>query len=220
MLWTHRYQKSIWNEIILALLGVLSVGLLIYEFSSNLSNTTRAWFYGIDKVIACIFLFDFFTGLHAAQNKAKYWKSNWYLLLASIPFSEGVFQSLRALRILRLITIFRLIARIKNITVYSTETIDSMFRYAHVSVVVIVIVLAGATAFYTVEADVHPSVNNFFDALWWSAVTTTTVGYGDIYPLTWQGRMVAMVLMFVGIGVVGTVAGMVGGGIVNRHAKK
>ena len=61
------------------------------------------------------------------------------------------------------------------------------------------------------ELEANPDVNNFYDAVWWSVVTSTTVGYGDIYPVTWEGRLVGMLLMLFGIGLVGTVAGLVSG---------
>ena len=53
----------------------------------------------------------------------------------------------------------------------------------------------------------HPSVNSIWDALWWSLVTVSTVGYGDVVPETWMGRLIAAPLIIVGVGVVGYVAG-------------
>lgn len=214
--WAERYHKSVWNELSLVLLGIISVGLLVYELSNTLPSTTRLTFRVIDKVIAFVFLFDFIIGYRGSNNKRSYLKRNWYLLLAAVPFSEGIFQSLRALRILRLITILRLVARLQHIQWVSVQSAENAYRYMYTAIVVAVVVLTGAVAFYDVEAASNPDVNSFFDAFWWSAVTTTTVGYGDIYPVTWQGRIVAMFLMFFGIGIVGTVAGMVGSGIVNR----
>ncbi len=218
--WTIRYHQSIWNELILVLLGFLSVGLLIFELSTTLPHETRTAFRLIDKFIACLFLFDFIAGLYASNHKKSYLKQNWYLAVAAVPFSEGIFQSLRALRILRLIPLLRLVARLQHIHWVTTQTAENIYRYMYTTIVVIVVILTGAVAFYDVEAAHHPGVNSFFDALWWSTVTTTTVGYGDIYPMTWQGRVVAMFLMFFGIGIVGTVAGTVGGSIVNRKNER
>ena len=62
--------------------------------------------------------------------------------------------------------------------------------------------LAGALLEYYVERDAG-GVSSFGDALWWAVVTATTVGYGDLSPVTSTGRVIAVVLMFVGIGVIG-----------------
>ncbi|WP_260412610.1 potassium channel family protein [Alkalihalobacillus sp. TS-13] len=56
---------------------------------------------------------------------------------------------------------------------------------------------------------VEPNFESFEDALWWSIVTLTTVGYGDLYPVTTVGRLIASFLMFVGIGLIGVITGMV-----------
>jgi voltage-gated potassium channel len=53
------------------------------------------------------------------------------------------------------------------------------------------------------------NITTYGDALWWAAVTTTTVGYGDYYPVTTEGRLVAVGLMIVGIGLIGTATGLV-----------
>ena len=60
------------------------------------------------------------------------------------------------------------------------------------------ILLFASTVFYLVESGRNPAVHNFFDALWWGCITMTTVGYGDVTPHTWAGRVVAVVLIFTG----------------------
>jgi voltage-gated potassium channel len=55
--------------------------------------------------------------------------------------------------------------------------------------------MTGAVLFYFLEKGVNPHVTSFFDAIWWAMVTITTVGYGDIYPITMGGKIVAMVVM-------------------------
>jgi voltage-gated potassium channel len=65
------------------------------------------------------------------------------------------------------------------------------------------VMLLGATGLYLFEHGTNEAVVSFGDALWWALTTTTTVGYGDIYPTTTEGRLIAVLLMLTGIGVIG-----------------
>jgi voltage-gated potassium channel len=65
------------------------------------------------------------------------------------------------------------------------------------------IVFLFATIMFFIEKDINPKMASFIDALWWSFSTTTTVGYGDIIPLTVPGKIVGMVLMLIGVAVFG-----------------
>lgn len=80
-------------------------------------------------------------------------------------------------------------------------------QLGQVGVVVAALVFTCAYVAYSVERSVNPSFSSFGDALWWATVTITTVGYGDIFPVTSTGRVVAVVLMFSGVGVLGILAG-------------
>jgi voltage-gated potassium channel Kch len=65
------------------------------------------------------------------------------------------------------------------------------------------VALLGAVGFHAAERGVNLHVRSFADSLWWSMVTMTTIGYGDVYPVTPWGRLIALVLMFLGIGTLG-----------------
>lgn len=62
----------------------------------------------------------------------------------------------------------------------------------------------------------NPQVNTYFDAVWWATSTTSTVGYGDIHPMTTEGRIIGMILMTFGIGLLGAVAGIVSNMLLRR----
>ena len=76
--------------------------------------------------------------------------------------------------------------------------------------------------FYALENGTNPHVKNIFDGLWWAVVTLTTIGYGDVYPITFWGRVVAMILAFVGIGLVALPTGILTSGFIRalRSEKK
>jgi voltage-gated potassium channel len=76
-------------------------------------------------------------------------------------------------------------------------------RFHYVGLVAIATVLLGAAGIYLVEGDANRAITSYGDALWWAIVTATTVGYGDVSPVTAEGRLIAVMLMLTGIGVIG-----------------
>jgi len=76
-------------------------------------------------------------------------------------------------------------------------------RFHYVALTTAVIVTLGAIGIFTVEHGANPNITGIGDAFWWAIVTVTTVGYGDVSPMTVEGRLIAIVLMIVGIGFIG-----------------
>jgi len=212
-------KENIGVDLAIILLSLVSVALLIFELSVKLMPDQILLIQRIDLVIAFVFLADFSIGMWLAKSRKQYFAQNWPDLLASIPVSEGVFRTLRMLRVLRLVRVIRVIARIRRIGVAAEKIADESSKYIYAVAITVVVLLSGAVAFFSMEHGINPQVHNFFDAVWWAVVTGTTVGYGDIYPITWEGRLVGMLLMFFGIGLVGTVAGFMGGYFMNRRLR-
>ena len=77
----------------------------------------------------------------------------------------------------------------------------------YITFVTFVTVLVGSFAFFIFEVEKNESVGTFFDSVWWSVVTLTSLGYGDIYPVTVAGRIVGIFLMFFGVILIGVIAG-------------
>lgn len=213
-------KESLGVDIAIILLALVSVFLLVFELSAHLLPEQIAFIQRLDFIIALIFLADFSLGMYLADSRGRYFKQNWPDLLASIPITEGVFRAFRMLRILRLVRVIRVIARIRRIGVAADKIADESSKYVYASAITGVVILSGAVAFFSMEHGVNPQVDSFFDAIWWAVVTGTTVGYGDIYPITWEGRVVGMILMFFGIGLVGTVAGFAGSYFMNHRRGK
>lgn len=188
-------------------LAIISTGLLVFEITHDVTASTSKLISQIDIAIALVFLADFTYGLFKAENKAKFFSKRWYELLASIPITSTTTQILRSLRLLRVLRIIRLMARMRRVADFYLD--GPKFQLLSIILTVFTLVFMGAVAFHNYEFGINPNVNNLFDSFWWAMVTVTTIGYGDIYPVTTAGRIIAMMLMVVGIGTLGTVIGSV-----------
>ena len=213
----NQLREGAGTQLAIVGLALLSVGLIVYEYSADLVADQVQMLHTVDFVIALVFLSDFLIGLAASPQKGAYFRRNWTDLLASIPITEAMFQSLRALRLLRLIRVIRLLARLRRLSVTAESVAARSSRYVYAATISTVVVLMASTSFFTAEVAHNPDVSNYFDAVWWTVVTATTVGYGDIYPVTVLGRIIAMILMMIGIGLIGTVAGFVGAFVLERQ---
>ena len=213
----RRVKENLWADFVIIVLALASVGLLIFELSADLLAEEMALIRAADLLISLIFMADFVAGLWLAEHRWRHFRRNWPDLLASIPISAGIFRSFRLLRLLRLVRVVRVMARVRRMGEIASTTTDRSAMTIYTVTITSVVILAGAVAFFSVELQPNPDVNRFFDALWWAVVTATTVGYGDIYPVTTEGRLVGMLLMFFGIGLVGTVAGLVSGYFFGRR---
>jgi voltage-gated potassium channel len=98
-------------------------------------------------------------------------------------------------------------ARIGRLVLAGPDARRLVKRIGRVGIVAIGVVVLGAVAAYEAEHPSNPQFASFGDSLWWSIVTLTTVGYGDIVPITTEGRLVGVMIMVVGVGVLGVLAG-------------
>jgi voltage-gated potassium channel len=119
-------------------------------------------------------------------------------LLAILPSFRGV----RVLRIFLLFRLFKLFRYASSVSEFTKVLAEKRFELATLGLFAGFIVIASSTAIYVLEAGLpESSIDTFFDAVYWSLVTVSTVGYGDIIPETAEGRFVAMALIVSGIGV-------------------
>lgn len=159
----------------------------------------------IDTFICVIFLIDFIVRFYKSDNKLQFMKWGWIDLISSIPNIDY----LRAGRILRLIRLLRVLRAFRSINhlikhVYKNK---SQGTFATASVIALLMIIFSSIAILQVENDPNSNIKTAEDALWWSYVTITTVGYGDKYPVTTEGRIIAVALMTVGVGLFGTFTG-------------
>lgn len=186
------------SDVMLTILALLSVAILTFEIIVESNIFSAAYIHAIDAVISFIFLGDWILRLRRSTDRGKFVRTSWWELLAAIPVYIEPTGILRFVRlIVRLRILFNKSRHLKH--AYPLE-IYTFFA---------VIMFGGADLFHAFEYGVNENVNTFFDSIWWAMVTITTVGYGDISPVTTGGRIVSMVLMMIGIGFLGLTTGMV-----------
>lgn len=190
--WERRTEIPL---ILLALAFLIAYAWPILD--TSLDGDLRGFLWVVSWTVWAAFALDFAVRLALTDGRARYALRHWYdVLLIALPM-------LRPLRLLRLLALTRLLGRSAARNLAGRVT-------TYVVGTTIACVGLGALAMVDAERG-HPDANltNIGDALWWACVTTTTVGYGDYYPVTLQGRFVAIGLMLVGIALVGSVTAAV-----------
>jgi len=147
---------------------------------------------------------EFTTRFLASHDRRVYFGGHWIDLLALIPTVRAV-RILRLLRLLRLVRAFAGIARALTTLERLARHRGLVWLFAAWSAVMILCSLA----LYAAENGVNEAVESPLDALWWGISTMTTVGYGDVTPVTPEGRLAATVLMVLGIGLFSAVTATV-----------
>jgi voltage-gated potassium channel len=195
-------SNTVVDDILMVLLALFSVALLIVETNTPLTGKQSAQLIVADLVIASIFLVEWIIRFIDADDKKLFVKRYWWELLASIPIPSNFAQALRALRILRVLRIIRLAVRLKQVSDFS-KTLSKHSYVIQILIVFLSISFIASVVFDTFERGVNPGVHNSWDSFWWATATATTIGYGDIFPVTTAGRIDALFLALFGIGTLG-----------------
>lgn len=207
------------------MLVVISVSIIPLAFKSG--NTI---FLILDKVCVAIFIVDYILRWITADYKfnqktvisfIRYPFSPMAIidLISILPSLTIVNSGLKLLRVLRMVKAFRVFRVFKALRYSkSVEIIINVLKNSKESLVAVgtlavAYILIAALVIFNVEPD---SFNSFFDAIYWATVSLTTVGYGDIYPITTIGRIVTMVSSIFGIAIVALPAGIITAGYMNE----
>lgn len=161
----------------------------------------------IDYCICFVFIIDFAIRFYRAENKLKFMAWGWIDLLSSIP-TIYLARAGRVFRIIRIVRIFRAFKSIHSIVnhVFRNKAQGALTSAALITVMT---VMFSSISILMVENAPESNIKSAEDAIWWSVTTITTVGYGDRYPVTTEGRIVGMILMVVGVGLFGTFTGYI-----------
>ena len=197
--------KSTGYELFIAALSILSIlNIFLAIFIPN-PDVARVLMI-MNGILSAIFLADFTMRLFTANSKSLYFfrEFGWADLLASLPF-----QALKILRIFRLFRAYRLMRRFGLKNMLRELADDRAGSALYVLLLMGMLVLEfGSMEILAVESrSSSANIKNASDALWYTLVTISTVGYGDRYPVTNPGRFIGALLIVVGVGIFGTFTG-------------
>ena len=221
--------RNIIYELTMAFMALIVVSILFIELTMPLTKQQENLFSIIDISILIIFAIDYVFRLIKSKNKWTFIKFNLLDLIAIIPFDK-TFRIARLARLTRLIKLSKTsrvikLLKLSKLTrlVIFTRKFWSIFKgilttngLCYTLILTFVIIIFGALGIIIFE----PGMDSFSDALWWSLVTTTTVGYGDISPVSLGGRILAGFLMIIGIGFLGMVTGSIATFFINKYPQQ
>ena len=198
---TAKPKVTIW-EIVTLFLCVYVLCALFVDTVFSLPAETSALLTQIDNLVCLVFIGDFIFKLTTAKSKIGYLKWGWIDLLSSIPSFE-ILRWGRFVRVIRILRILRAIRSTKHILKYLLAN-RAKGIFASVVMISFLLMVFSSIAILNCETSPESNIKTASDALWWSFVTVTTVGYGDFYPTTLIGRLIAASLMTAGVGLFGS----------------
>lgn len=193
------------------------------------TNTIFQW---IDYITVTIFILDYFLRLITADYKLKKSVVSFFVypitpmavidlisILPSITILNSSFRLLKLFRLLRTLKVLRAFKFLRYSK--SFDIITNVFRkqkkvLSAVATMAVAYILISALVIYNVEPD---SFETFFDANYWATISLTTVGYGDIYPITTIGRIVTMFSSAFGIAIIALPSGVITAGYLEEISK-
>jgi len=190
-------NRKWWDELLTFLAVIYLLAFSYPAFVDQVPSNAQFTIDSIQWFVLGMFAIDVTVGLIRSTDRKKYLKTHpLEILSVALPF-------LRPLRLLRLITIGSLV--IQRVAVGRQFAITlKVFLFS------ILIAYIAAVQITIIERPVEGSnIKNFGDGLWWALTTVTTVGYGDKFPTSTEGRMIAFALMIVGISLVGVITASV-----------
>ncbi len=194
-------------ELYMLVLSVFSIAVLAVEALLTLPESTHEVLSYTDAGLCVLFFCDFVRSLIRAPDRFRYlWKAGWLDLLSSIPTIDA-FRLGRLSRIARIVRLLRAMRSVRTIGSIVTKKRRQSTILATALVSVLLAVFA-SLAILQFETGAQSNIGTGGDALWWSFATITGMSYGDFYPVTLEGRLVAGVLMVFGVALFSTLAGL------------
>src|SRR6476469_9737206 len=184
-------------RIFVDVITLLSVVFIVIDYSyPDITEYQKIFIYSFDLFVVIVLIWDFIQRYKKSEMSfLKFTLKHWYeipsmmplILFSTLEHEFVIGSALRSFRLLRLFRIIHLFFR--TISIFEGSKIMYILIFAFSSI------MFGAYAEYVVEfAAPESKISSFGDALWWALVTVTTVGYGDIYPVTSEGKVIASFL--------------------------
>jgi voltage-gated potassium channel len=199
----------------------------VFETVPGLPAWLNRTLVGLEYIVVVIFTLEYFLRLAASKPTYRYAFSFLGVvdLLAVLPFYLGLALDLRSIRALRLLRLFRILKLGRYGDAF--DRLGAAFRSVSAELTVffvgtlILLYLCGVGIYYC-ENEAQPEVfRSVLSGFWWGIVSLTTVGYGDIYPITPLGKVFASVVLFIGLGIVAVPTGLIASALTRTsHASR
>ncbi len=220
----HFPKFSFLREGVMVGLAIFSVVLLILEVYTFLSPSPPAWLNIVDIIISALFFADFFLHYHLSPDKKDFFPRHRLELISAIPAVGPMAQLLQGIPLfpgvplLYLLRLIRLAIRMRILLEFSLEYARNSYLI-FIFTTACIVVFSGAAGFFFFEFGINPNVHSYWDAVWWAIVSATTTGYGDIYPITTGGRLVAIAVIIIGFASVAALIAIINSIMLENHLK-
>ena len=197
----------------------VAIGAFTYETVPNLDAGERDFLRATEVVLVGLFTLEYVFRLWAAPSRLGFVFSFFGIvdLLAILPFYLALGVDLRALRAFRFLSLFRLFKLVRYTRAISRIHVALSLAKEELALFLtlsLIVLFLAAVGIYYFEHEAQPAAfASVPHSLWWAVATLTTVGYGDIYPVTAGGKMFTFVMLFVGLGLVSVPAGIIASAI-------
>ena len=197
--------------------GLILLSLVAFSIETLPDNSARVQLilYWIEVVCVVIFTIEYLLRIYVAEKKWRYIFSFYGIidLLAILPFYLQFAFDLRALRAFRVFRIFRALKLVRyNRALRRIHIATGIVKEEMVLFFIVtgILIFLSGSGIYFFENEAQPELfSSIFDSFWWAVVTLTTVGYGDVYPITLGGRVFTVLVLIIGVGIVTVPAGLV-----------
>lgn len=204
-------------QIFMLLLSVyILLQLAITTFFTLSENVTEILGH-VDTAVCIAFLLDFLYKVTFVKGRLKYLRWGWLDLISSIPMINSL-RWARFARVFRLLRILRGIKSTKYLLEFTMKRRGEATFLSALFISLLLIVISSITILEVEQGVPGSNIKTGSDALWWAFVTITTVGYGDFYPVSSMGRIIAAVLMTAGVGLFGTFTAFVSSWFLNSKS--
>jgi voltage-gated potassium channel len=193
---------------------LLSLATFSYETLPDLSTKQRELLATIEAITIGIFSTEYILRVYFAENRRRFIFSFYGVvdLISIVPFylpASVDLRAIRILRVLRLLRIFKMMRYNEAVSRFARALVIAKEELILFLVVTVLILYISAVGIYYFENPVQPEqFQSVFHSLWWALITLTTVGYGDMYPITAGGRVFTFLILMIGLGVIAVPTGI------------
>ncbi|PIE07510.1 MAG: voltage-gated potassium channel [Rhodobacterales bacterium] len=195
----------------LVLIGLSAIAIAL-ETEPTIPETIQRLLFGFEIVVLGVFALEYGLRLWAAEHRWRYALSFWGVVdllsvLPAIALFTPQWQVVRALRLVRLLKLFRTSQALDRLVAALREVRGELFVFI---VIALLMLYVSAVGIYIFEHQAQPEVfRSILSSLWWAVASFTTVGYGDMVPVTPGGRVFTTFVLFIGLGIVAVPAAIV-----------